>query len=64
MFPQTQAMKTGRQVRQSDFEQKKVRAYGFQAKLKSEVLKQRSEGASYAMDFEINKIINLGKRKK
>ena len=48
----------------SDFKQKKVRAHGFQAKLKGEVLKQRSEDASYATNYEINKIVNSGKRKK
>ena len=63
-FENMQTTKNIRQVRQADFDNRRKRAHGFEAKLKSEVLKQRSEGTSYQSNMEINKIVNKGKRKK
>ena len=62
-FMQKDSLKIKRQQKQSETEQKKKWAHGFTAKLKSEILKERTEGTTYESNNYVNKVIYSGQRK-
>ena len=58
----TDCIKSKRQEKQATFDQRRKRAHGFAAKLKSAVLLQRTEGVTYETKTFVNGIVNNGMR--
>ena len=58
----TDCIKSRRQEKQGTFDQRRKRAHGFAAKLKSAVLLQRTEGVTYETNTFVNGIVNNGMR--
>ena len=56
----TDCVKSTRQVKQANFDQRRKRAHGFATKMRSDVLRLRTEGVTYETNTFVNGLINRG----
>ena len=54
----TDATKSKRQEKQANFEVRRKRAHGFASQMRSEILRQRTEGTTYQTNLFIDKTVN------